>query len=88
MERQPLTKDQVAAAECREEIAHPVISLLETHADILVGFREDLKEIKDSQKAQSYIADTHGFLADLLEQLDAFTLQPLELVAIWSKAWR
>ncbi|OGD82793.1 hypothetical protein A3A54_02050 [Candidatus Curtissbacteria bacterium RIFCSPLOWO2_01_FULL_39_62] len=86
MERQPLTKDQVVAAERREEMAHPVISLLETHAYTLVGFREELKEIKDTQRAQSYIADTHGFLADSLEQLDSFTLQPLELVAIWSKA--
>lgn len=86
MERQPLTRDQVAAAERREEINHPVISLLEEHKTALVGLRQELVAIKDSQEAQRYIAQTHGFLADSLEQLDNFTLQPLELVAIWSKA--
>lgn len=81
-----MSKEQVATAERREGITHPVISLLEKHETTLVGLREELKGIKDSQEAQSYIAQTHGFLADSLEQLDALTLQPLELVAIWSRA--
>lgn len=66
MERPQLTKEQVALAERREGVSHPVLNLLE--------------------KLKTEIAEgTLGSLADELEELDSFSLEPLELVAIWSK---
>ena len=86
METPTLTKDQVLRAERREGYTHPVISLLERRAPEITDFHQAYRHLKDSQDQQRLVEAYFGFLADDFGSLPDFTLAPLELVAIWSKA--
>ncbi|MBI4167794.1 MAG: hypothetical protein HY515_02455 [Candidatus Aenigmarchaeota archaeon] len=81
-----LTKEQVSRAERREGIYHPVLDVLDRRALEIAGFNAEYKKLKGSENQQLFVATHLGFLADDMEALPDFTLAPLELIAIWSKA--
>lgn len=86
MEQSALTKDQVERAERREGIYHPVITLLESYTPRFLQLNQEYSRLTGNQEQHDYIQKNYGFLADALEATEDFTLKPLELIAIWSKA--
>lgn len=82
-ERTVLTRAQVEAAERREGITHPVITILERKDGRLRELSSNFPSDREAQ--QRYIKDNYGFLADSLEELGDFSVMSLDLVAIWSK---
>ncbi len=86
MEQPTLTREQVERAERREGIYHPVIALLESYAPQIEELNQRYRKITDNQEQQKFLRENLGFLADALEGTEDFTLTPLELIAIWSKA--
>ena len=85
MEQSTLTKEQVERATRREGIQHPAITVLEYHSPRISQLR-GYSAIKDNQEQQHYISRNYGFIGDALEEAGDFSLLPLDLVAIWSKA--
>lgn len=85
-ERSVLTQDQVARAENRIGITHPVIDILEVHASRIAQINEGLRQFENNQDQQRYISEQMGFFADAVENGRSFSLEPLDLVAVWSKA--
>lgn len=86
MAQPPLTRAEVERAANREGVQHPVISVLEYHSPRLSELSEPYRRIADTQEAQRYSDGNLGFLADAIEEAGDFSLNPLDLVAIWSKA--
>lgn len=80
-----LTKEQVERAVRREGVQHPVITVLE-HYEPQIAQLKGYSAIKTNQGQQDYIDRNYGFLADAIEEAGDFSLGPLDLVAIWSKA--
>lgn len=86
-----LTPRQVQAAERREGFPHPLLDVLGQHApriaEINVTYdRFAIDSPEDNQTPQKFIKKNFGFLADAVEEVRAFSLSPLELVAVWSRA--
>lgn len=81
-----LTKEQVLLAERRESTYHSVIDVLEYRTPQIAVFNRGYNKLTDNQEQQRFVKDNFGFLADDIGALDDFTLSPLELIAIWSKA--
>lgn len=86
-----LTQRQVQAAERREGISHPLLDVLDQQAPRIAElnitydrFRVDIPS--DNQTPQRFIRQNFGFLADAVEGAGEFSVAPLELVAVWSKA--
>ena len=86
MSERAITQEQVAVAERREGINHPAIDLLDRFSERLVMLRGEAEATRDVQEQQRYIARTHGFLADELEELGDFSVSLVDLIAVWSKA--
>lgn len=84
-ERPVLTKEQVTEAESRVGFSHPVLTVIESHRSKLVQLSEAYpKTTPDGQ--HQYIRENYGFLADALVEAGPYTIEPLDLIAIWSLA--
>src|SRR3990167_3702384 len=85
IERTPLTSFQVKSAEKRIGIYHPIIRILETHEDELKKLYNSSLEAQETTDQQEFARVHLGFLADKIVGIDRFTLEPLEIIGIWSK---
>lgn len=88
-----LREEDVKAAERLEGpyAKHPVVAVLEGHAREISAFNRGYFAIKgDHPEAfrvkQDYPRTSGVFLVDALRKASPFTLEPLAMVAIWSKA--
>ncbi|MDD5415978.1 MAG: hypothetical protein PHE48_03195 [Candidatus Daviesbacteria bacterium] len=87
-ERPALTKEQVAQAESRIGITHPVLTVIENHLPTLIQLSNDYPKTSDNQGQSQYIREHYGFLADAFVEAGPYTLEPLDLIAIWSRVTR
>ena len=85
MEQSSLTKEQIERATKREGVQHPVVSVLEYHEPRIAQLK-GYSTLTSNQEQQDYIRKNYGFLGDALEEAGGFSLGPLDLVAVWSKA--
>ncbi len=85
VERPALTPDRYARAESRQGVSHPVIAVLDKNLPAIERFLQG-RVSTDNQAAQRYVAQNLGFLADAVSEAEPFTLEPEELVAVWSRA--
>ena len=82
-----LTKEQVDRASRRDGIAHPVIAVLEANEPQLAQLNTEYFALgNDVQGKQAYANSHYGFLADAIEDASEYSVGPLDLIAIWSKA--
>ncbi len=87
-----LSEEDVRAAEKREGdyAKHPVILALDRHQIEIACFIEGYFAIQDGQPGETrtkegYLRGSSGFLIEAITEASPYTLQPLELVAIWSR---
>ncbi|MBI4080946.1 MAG: hypothetical protein HY430_04210 [Candidatus Levybacteria bacterium] len=85
-ERAELTPQQVANAELGIGIEHPLIDALDIIRPHVVPFNLEYEQITDPLERQTFIRDNYGMLVDAVEGSGDFTLEPEEMIAIWSKA--
>lgn len=85
LERSPLTQVQIARAETRVDFSHPVIVVLEAHGPQITRLNEGWKLFPDADQ-RGYIYSHMDFIANAVEDSGEFSLEPLDLVAVWSKA--
>ncbi len=81
-----LTPENVALAEKRVGFTHPVIDVLDRNQPQFTWNYQAYNDINHPQEQQRYIAGHYGFLADDIVAVGPFTLEPLDLIAIWSRA--
>lgn len=84
-ERPVMTPDQYARAESRQGVVHPLLTVFDNQLPAIERYRQGRVKT-DGQAAQRYVADNLGFLADAVAEAEPFTLEPEELVAVWSRA--
>ena len=80
-----ITKDQIAKAESRVGFTHPLLSVLESQAPQIADLLRKGRGISGNQEYQAYLSENMGFLADAIEEAGNFSLEPLELVSLWSR---
>lgn len=80
-----LSKDKVDRAERREGINHKIIDVLEASRDKLIEIDKGLDGVSATGDARAFIGKRLGFLAEEFGKVAPFTLELLEIVAIWSK---
>lgn len=85
MEQPTLTKEQIERAIAREGVYHPVISVMDSHADEISRFNQTYRAIENTQERERWGRSNLGFLADAIEKAGDFSMEPLDIVAIWSK---
>jgi len=85
-ERSVLTQEQVAQAEKRIGITHPVISTLRAQRPRILELNEERFKLSNAQEDNAFVANNFGFLADAIEAVGDFSLEPLDIVAIWGEA--
>lgn len=83
---QVLTREDIERASRREGVSHPVVSVLEYNEPRIAEIHAEYSGIVDGSDRHKYLARNFGFLGDALEEAGDFSLDPLDLVAIWSKA--
>lgn len=84
-EQSPITKQDIQKAEQRVGISHPILDVIKMHLPRLQELHEQCALIPDNQDQQAYIRANYGFLADAVVEAGDYSLEPLELVAIWSQ---
>lgn len=85
-ERPVLIREQIARAERREGVSHPVLSVIEQHLPTITHLAQGYSQIKDGLERQRYIKEHYGFLADALIEVGPYTMEPTDIIAIWSRA--
>lgn len=86
VDRIHFTGEQIKAAEKREGYSsHPVLGVIETHLSLITKLNEQYRLLTATPEQEDFCSQNFGFLADALVKAGPFTLQPLELVAIWSR---
>jgi hypothetical protein len=85
-QRPELTGEQVSRAERRDGITHPVLSVIEQHLPTINHLTEGYSQITNNQEQQRYIREHYGFLADAFVEAGPYTMEPTDIVAIWSRA--
>ncbi len=87
VEKSRFTKEQICLAERREGYYdHPVLGVIETCLPFITSLNERYQQLTDNQERLQYADRNYRFLADALVAARPFTLEPLEMVAVWSRA--
>lgn len=86
VERPILTPEQYARAERREGIHHPVVAVIDQHLPAITQIEQGYSAITVNQDRFIYINQNYGFLADALVEAGSYTLDPEDLITIWSRA--
>ncbi len=78
------------AAESRQGVSHPVLGVFSRHAETISRLNGEFTAIRSTEsgevafrKEREKLAD-YTFLAEEFSAIDAHTLEPLDLVALWS----
>ena len=82
---QSLSAEDVDHAVRRKSIDHPVLALLDQLAPQIRDYNDRKPKTDDNQEAQRYVRENFGFFVDGVEQLGQYSLEPLEIIAIWSR---
>ncbi len=85
-ERPPLTPDLVSRAEKRVDFSHPILTVIDQHLPTISALNKEYEGIKDPREQQGFIATHYGFLGDAFVEANPFTLEPTDLIGIWSRA--
>lgn len=85
-ERPVLTRDQVMRAESRVGSTHPVLGVIDSQLPRILQLNQEFVPIMNSDKQQQFISERYGFMADALVEAGPFTLEPTDLLVIWSRA--
>lgn len=85
-ENPSFNRDQISRAEQRIGISHPVINTIDLCLPLVTHLNHEYDGIDNNQAQQRFILANYGFLADALVAAGHYTLKPLEIVAIWSRA--
>lgn len=80
-----LTDENVLAAIRREGIKHPVLDIFEQYASQIEQFAQAYRQASAGRERHAYSKDHYGFFADAVEAVGEFSVEPLEIIAIWSK---
>lgn len=80
-----LTTESIENAINSNGITHPVIKLIDSHASQMSQFLEGYHADMSNAERQTYVKQNYGFFADAVVELKDFSLEPLEIIAIWSK---
>lgn len=82
-----LTDEEVEKAVKREGIEHPILTLFEEFTPQLQKYIKGKPATDDNSVAQSYVRNNLRFLAEAVEtHVGGYSLKPLEIISIWSKA--
>lgn len=81
-----LTEERVINAEKRIGFSHPVLDVINQHIPELTELNENVASLKSQKDQTSYIEEHYGFLADSLVKAGPYTLNPEDIIAIWSRA--
>ena len=79
-----LSDEEVRKAVEREGVHHPLIELLEAQAPELRAFLENYSLVEGNAEQQHYICQNFGFLADGVERTGHFSVDPLDIISLWS----
>lgn len=71
--------------ETEQKATHPVVRVLNQHSGRIAGLNQEYSSITEKGK-DSYIGENYGFLADAIVEAGQYSLEPSDLVAIWSEA--
>lgn len=85
-ERPILTAEQVATAENRRGVIHPVLAVIDHHLPTIARLHEGYAQITNNQEQQRFVSANYGFFADALVETGPYSLEPSELIVIWSRA--
>lgn len=83
MEKPMLTREQIEVA--KKDTNHPVVKVFLNMQEEIKEFMWDYRKIKDNQEAQKYVTNNINPFAKKLNQLEEFSLEPLDIVSIWSR---
>ena len=78
-----LTKEQIELA--KKDTSHPVVQLMLGMKDYIKEFNKGYEKCSGTDEAKIYRAENFQPLAKKLGQLEDFSMQPLDLVSIWSR---
>ena len=79
-----LTMEQVEAAKL--DVSHPVVRALISMKDYCKHFNEEYAKVKhDYELTQEFLRRNIAPLADKINELNEFTLEPLDIISIWSQ---
>lgn len=79
------TGEDIARAERREGFSHRVIDVIDANSSKITQLIRETLGITDYEALQGSIRSSYGFLADDFGEAGSYSLEPLELVAIWSR---
>ncbi|MBI2047211.1 hypothetical protein HYT26_03550 [Candidatus Pacearchaeota archaeon] len=84
MEEPILTKEHIEAAKL--DVNHPVVQVLISMQDYCKQFNEEYVKVwQDNKLAQEFLKQNIAPLADKINELDEFSLKPLDIISIWSQ---
>ena len=84
MKKPMLTRKQIEAAKL--DVSHPVVQALIGMHDYCKHFNEEFAKVKqDNQLAQDFVKRNMAPLAHKINDLDEFSLKPLDIISIWSQ---
>jgi len=86
MSRIILEPQAVERALKREGVQNPIIDTLERYEQQILAVNASYNAVEDNSGKQQYIRENFGFLGDAFEDAGDFSVAPLDLIAIWSKA--
>jgi len=85
MEVPTITKEQIEAA--KQDTSHQIVQVMLSMPDYFQKLREGYKPITDNnQEAQRFVKEQFSPLVNALNQLDDFSVSPLDIISIWSRA--
>lgn len=84
VEKRSLTEEDIARAENRADSTHPIVSVIDQNLPKIETLKIELGHLPSDQQ-RPFFAANFGFLADAMTEAGPFTLEPLDMIAIWSK---
>lgn len=84
-ERLQLTRDQVVQAETRTGAPHPVVAVIDSYIPRIQLWNATCNALGNANKIDQYIKYHFCSLADAFVKAGPYTLNPVDIIQIWSK---
>ncbi|MBL7055439.1 hypothetical protein ISS07_00840 [Candidatus Woesearchaeota archaeon] len=81
-----LSIEEVEKSVAREGVEHPLLTILDELTPQFQKYFAERPETNEPSTANDYIKNNLGFFAEAIDQTADYNLEPLDLIAIWSKA--
>lgn len=78
-----LTREQVEAA--MHDTSHPIVQVMLSMPDYFQKFREGYEKVEGNEAVWSFITENFSPLIQRLNQLQGFSMGPLDMISIWSR---